>query len=1402
MSTKEQTQHEETSLVDQLRTDELECIISEVENGRRANLLKQLDERGRAQELIQQQYSGRYPFELLQNANDAAVDAGRPGRVRFVLTDRAVIAADNGAGFQDEQIRAICGLGRSSKDPTKSVGYKGLGFKSVGEITDRPQILSNGVAFEFDEERVRGTVAEATGPLPGQQRLPIYAFPFPVGDFSDEDGRVIRAAHDDGLTTALRLPLRKDLPRAQVEHQLQGSLLPRLLLFLRGVEELELAGTSSDFKAVVTRESHDLHEEVLLETNGSIEHWLMYRHWIEVEPELVTPLGDAWAEVERVHVAVAVPLDEEGIPRSDTLFPLHVYFPTEEKTGLPVVVNGDFALQLDRRQLATSPEASPYNESLVQSAAEFLANVVAPDLAGRFRGTAAGAVAVAPRASPTGVAEQFIRWCTEALVGSRFLPAVDGELKLPAEGLLLPEKTPDPQVAHRHLDLRAHGRVLVAPVEADPTVRSFLTDALSTDELPLAEALSALQEPTSDGLEAYYEFLVDWSEGVGGRLFASHLAEIECVRTANGEWVAPGDRVFFPRQREDVEIPEDLPVPIADVPTVEGLHSLLGEAGVRDFEWRELIRDYLLPILTSAETEDLLRDRAMKGLRAYYESQRAGDPVLRRRIGEILMPATRAEVTTSELRPANKIYFGEQWTGSNALEALYGPFGEPEFLALHPPADPEERATETKFLEWVGVAAHPRLLEARGEQRDIYLTGNLLRHPHRFLGEHWDQWWEDPRVREASHCSQGHSNSQQLRSSFALDRFVELCEERDPRRILILWNELANRWGADYERGRKAVFHCQHSSHGGERDRAAPSLFWHLLTEAPWIPVLLNDDIDFVRPRDAWRMALDTPRWIVKRVPIVDPTMLEAAGLNLAATLDVTDAARPEPEDLVHLLRDLQTEHQASDETAAGIQVAARWTMRTLNDALAAHPEVELDAVPLLATYKGEQVFTTDPVVAVDPLLAEIWQNYYAVLDADRDLGRLHEALDLAVLDDPETGVEITPVPRGVNERTQDRVEAALVHAKPYLAALAAANTPSRGREVVRGLSRLEVVTCSKLTLRYSFRGKTIEYPDATTFIAVRREKVGGAVRRNIGTAHLELASPDASPDWYTFGPQLAAFLQVPTLGDGYGVLLSGDDEDRRRYLASRRIPPSAVEEMRVELDLPPEDELPEEVIGFLEDVEKGFMAATQEPESAAAIEDDGDESVFPEEPEAEDEQEPLPNLDVSGMTITDVDPGEIGPESPDGRGGGGGLGPPGPVDHEEFDRRTRAVGRRGEEAAFDKEKERVQGFGGDPTAVIWRSKHHPFAPYDIESLDEDGQRIYIEVKATSASDPRAPFPISREELMHALRLRGRHYIYRVTNVYSASPDISRYRDPARLLAEGRADINLRDATMAFGTSS
>lgn len=67
--------------------EEIATLRLQVKAGHRDQALKALDERGNAQELVRQQYSGRYPFELLQNANDAAIGASGNAAVRFHVTD-------------------------------------------------------------------------------------------------------------------------------------------------------------------------------------------------------------------------------------------------------------------------------------------------------------------------------------------------------------------------------------------------------------------------------------------------------------------------------------------------------------------------------------------------------------------------------------------------------------------------------------------------------------------------------------------------------------------------------------------------------------------------------------------------------------------------------------------------------------------------------------------------------------------------------------------------------------------------------------------------------------------------------------------------------------------------------------------------------------------------------------------------------------------------------------------------------------------------------------------------------------------------------------------------------------------------------------------------------------------
>ena len=579
-----------------LRADEFAGIRVQWERGLRDKVLKELDERGGAQELIRQQYSGRYPFELLQNANDAAVEQGVRGRAHFLLTDTALIVADDGSGFGDKQVRAICSLGRSSKDVGTAVGHKGLGFKSVGEFTDRPQVFSNETQFQFDGERLRREVAELTGPLPPNQRLPVYAFPFEVSEADlGPDAASVRRLRTDGFRTIIRLPLRNGADRETVAEHLVRHLRPRLLLFLPGIERVDLHGTGADFSAVVTRHQADGAQRVSLDTIDSAEQWLIYRREVVADPDVLTPLGDAWADIDMVRWAVAVPLAPDGQPRTDETFPLHVYFPTEEEPGLHVMVHAEWVLGMDRRHLAATPEAVPYNEWLLGQVAGSVEHV-ATDLVRRCDASAAAVTALVPAILASGAGAAALRRAWEqALAQARFLPVAEGSLARPAEVGLLPAVLPNIANAHRLAALDGE-RILRPDIETLAAVRAFLTGSVGLDEMATKDFLAALRPPRRETLALYYGFLVEWHDR-GGRRLAAQLAELPCVLTVNGAVAAPGSQpVFLPRVRGDVSIPADLPVPIAEVPPVEGVELLLRSLSVRPFEWRDLISGFLLPI--------------------------------------------------------------------------------------------------------------------------------------------------------------------------------------------------------------------------------------------------------------------------------------------------------------------------------------------------------------------------------------------------------------------------------------------------------------------------------------------------------------------------------------------------------------------------------------------------------------------------------------------------------------------------------------------------------------------------------------------------------------------------------------------------------------------------------------
>jgi hypothetical protein len=136
-------------------------------------------------------YRGRLVYELLQNADDAMADgSSQQDRVSFLVTDHELWIANSGRPLTDDDIQGLCGLGASSKVDARgtrraSIGHKGLGFKSVLEISEAPAIYSRTHSFELGEEHARRHV-EALWSLIGASppsAVPAMRFPSRLVEF-------------------------------------------------------------------------------------------------------------------------------------------------------------------------------------------------------------------------------------------------------------------------------------------------------------------------------------------------------------------------------------------------------------------------------------------------------------------------------------------------------------------------------------------------------------------------------------------------------------------------------------------------------------------------------------------------------------------------------------------------------------------------------------------------------------------------------------------------------------------------------------------------------------------------------------------------------------------------------------------------------------------------------------------------------------------------------------------------------------------------------------------------------------------------------------------------------------------------------------------------------------------
>jgi len=297
--------------------------------------------------------STRFIYELLQNAEDA-----KASEFEVYLSRARIKVIHNGEPFNTDDISNIC-YAMSSKDPNETIGYLGVGFRSVFPITDKPEIHSGDYSFRFDRAECLRRFGDDS----------LYCFyPYWIEQTTE--------AIDPRKTTFI-LPFKSEGFFDESVAQL-NELGAHSLLFLRNVRNLRIHNEEDnstrncslicmeDFKPLPNNPDTKVGKFLSVEGN-TVTRFLAFRRAFYVPEGIRNDEETQRAKrgnVEKREVSIAFKLDKE-----DNLEPTNgcicSFFPVQERR-IRFLIHADFIVQAGRIALLENN----WNEWMMQRASE------------------------------------------------------------------------------------------------------------------------------------------------------------------------------------------------------------------------------------------------------------------------------------------------------------------------------------------------------------------------------------------------------------------------------------------------------------------------------------------------------------------------------------------------------------------------------------------------------------------------------------------------------------------------------------------------------------------------------------------------------------------------------------------------------------------------------------------------------------------------------------------------------------------------------------------------------------------------------------------------------------------------------------------------------------------------
>ena len=265
---------------------------------------------------VSESYNCRSFIELLQNADDAKATkfyVKRSGDYLFV--------ANNGRPFNIKDLESLCRSASSNKVRGATIGYRGIGFKSVVSFAKEVHLISGDFAITFSKELSKQIVPQAN-------KVPLIRIPHELNkSIRIELAGEIREIQDEGFNTIF---IFSGVLANQIDEE-YTSFANTTLLFLNSIQVIKIHLSKKVTANIAVIEENEKGRILRVSTTDAISNWFVCSN-------------------STCSIAFSMNKDKvDRLPKSEAI--IHAFLPTEDSCGLGVVVNGDFSTDPSRRHL-------------------------------------------------------------------------------------------------------------------------------------------------------------------------------------------------------------------------------------------------------------------------------------------------------------------------------------------------------------------------------------------------------------------------------------------------------------------------------------------------------------------------------------------------------------------------------------------------------------------------------------------------------------------------------------------------------------------------------------------------------------------------------------------------------------------------------------------------------------------------------------------------------------------------------------------------------------------------------------------------------------------------------------------------------------------------------------------